>query len=311
MPIIQALRLAAESYSRADADELRSRLASRQESATRIVSSSVRSRLATKRRAIRPSAQTCLWPGRVCETVLESRHLSKQERGTDLSLRPMRRSLIAALALGGAWPSPPRRRPARSPWAGVTQRGQRPSTTADNGLIQAQNLFVLTNGILVADSQPPIDAGFTTAYTSASSLTTATVAEIGPTSARPPTSARLSSGCASLVASPPNRCRRPNIRRSHLASRRRPRDRRGHGVHGHRSARRGISSRQLGDWTLVTQLVRDSDSAHVAGSLNSVDGDLGHRSTGTVTSADGSRHCRTVSGGALSRAAMWFRAASR
>jgi hypothetical protein len=45
-------------------------------------------------------------------------------------------------------------------------------------LIPAQNLIVLENGILASQSQPPVDSGFTTAFTSASSLTPSNVAEI-------------------------------------------------------------------------------------------------------------------------------------
>lgn len=97
----------------------------------------------------------------------------------------MRRSIIAAsaaLALGGSLAIAASASAAQIPWgtAGVANSTSVNGllTTADTGLIQAQNLVVLTNGILVASSDPPIDAGFPTAYTSASSLTAATVAEI-------------------------------------------------------------------------------------------------------------------------------------
>ncbi len=45
-------------------------------------------------------------------------------------------------------------------------------------LVPAQNLIVLANGILTSQSQSPVDSGFTTAFTSASSLNSTNVAEI-------------------------------------------------------------------------------------------------------------------------------------
>jgi len=52
-------------------------------------------------------------------------------------------------------------------------------TAADTGLVQAQNLIVGANGLAAAGVGTAVDANFTTAFTSASSLTAANVAEIG------------------------------------------------------------------------------------------------------------------------------------
>lgn len=102
-----------------------------------------------------------------------------------MSLRILRRSLIAAtsvLALGGSLAVASSASAAAIPWGSATDTG---STTvyglynqASTGLIQAQNLIVLANGILEGGSHPALDSGFPTAFTAATSLTTANVAEI-------------------------------------------------------------------------------------------------------------------------------------
>jgi hypothetical protein len=68
------------------------------------------------------------------------------------------------------------------PWGASTDTG---STTvyglynqASPGLIQAQNLIVLANGISQGGGGAPVDSGFPTAFTAATSLTAANVAEI-------------------------------------------------------------------------------------------------------------------------------------
>jgi len=104
-----------------------------------------------------------------------------------VSLRALRRSAIAAssvLAIGaGMAIAAAPASAAAIPWGATTDTG---STSVDglynqasNGLIQAQSLIVLTNGAEAATGGTPVDTGFTTAFTAASSLTAANVAEIG------------------------------------------------------------------------------------------------------------------------------------
>jgi len=89
----------------------------------------------------------------------------------------------AALAVGGSLAVAGSASAIPIPFGSATDTG---STTVHGlynqssaGLVQAQNLIVLTNGILAGSGKAPIDAGFTTPFTSASSLTATNVAEIG------------------------------------------------------------------------------------------------------------------------------------
>ncbi|MGH2862560.1 MAG: hypothetical protein ACRDLT_13800 [Solirubrobacteraceae bacterium] len=61
-------------------------------------------------------------------------------------------------------------------------------------LVPAEDLIVLTNGILAGNSQAPVDASFTTAFTSASSLTSSNVAEIATDIAASANTANLEFG---------------------------------------------------------------------------------------------------------------------
>jgi hypothetical protein len=106
-----------------------------------------------------------------------------------LSLRAKRRSLIAAIAVGGslaiassasAIPVPI----GTSSDAAYSGTGTPASVyslyneASNVALVPAQNLIVLTNAVEAYQGQAQIDTGFTTAFTSASSLTTANVTEI-------------------------------------------------------------------------------------------------------------------------------------
>jgi hypothetical protein len=103
-----------------------------------------------------------------------------------LSLRSKWRSAIAAptaLAIGAGLVLAASASAASIPTGQPTDTGNTSLygllNQTNTGLIQAQNLIVLDNAILTGNSQPPVDANFTTAFTSASQLTTANVAEIG------------------------------------------------------------------------------------------------------------------------------------
>lgn len=100
----------------------------------------------------------------------------------------MRRSLIAAVAVGGTLALASSASAIQVPIGSSTDQPYSGSGTptsvyslynaASSGLVQAEDLIVLTNGILVGESQSPVDANFTTAFTSASDLTSSNVAEI-------------------------------------------------------------------------------------------------------------------------------------
>ena len=213
-----------------------------------------------------------------------------------MSLRPTRRSIIAAsaaLALGGSLAIAASASAAQIPWgtAGVANSTSVNGllTTADNGLIQAQNLIVGANALAGAPFNfgSPVYANFTTNFTSASSLTAASVAEIGtdfstagnasqlemsvcvfdvyPTITSDPSVADAFSACTA-VSSP------------YLA---------GAVTEFTGTIQPGVAS-AAGSWgeldSLVTQLYNASDAAHFPGGLYSIDGDLSISSTGTVTS---------------------------
>ena len=102
-----------------------------------------------------------------------------------MSLRTLRRSMIAAtsvLAIGGSLAGASSASAAPIPWGSATDTGITSVyglyNQASTGLIQAQNLIVLANGISEGGGHAAIDSGFTTAFTAATSLTSANVAEI-------------------------------------------------------------------------------------------------------------------------------------
>jgi hypothetical protein len=89
----------------------------------------------------------------------------------------------AALAVGGSLAVAATASAAQIPWGSSTDTG---STSvygllnkANTGLIQAQNLIVGANGLAQAGHGTAVDPNFTTEFTSASSLTSANVKEIG------------------------------------------------------------------------------------------------------------------------------------
>src|ERR1700733_3426820 len=100
----------------------------------------------------------------------------------------MRRSLIATAAVGGSLALAASASAIQIPMGSASDAPYSGSGTptsvyslynaSSGALVQAQDLIVLTNGILVSQSKPPVDANFTTAFTSASSLTATNVAEI-------------------------------------------------------------------------------------------------------------------------------------
>jgi len=213
----------------------------------------------------------------------------------------MRRSIIAAsaaLALGGSLAIAASASAAQIPWgtAGVANSTSVNGllTTADNGLIQAQNLIVGANGLAGPPFSfgSPVDTNFTTPFTVASSLTAANVAEIGTDIAASANASQLemslcvfdvyptatSDPSVSDAFSACNNTSDPFLAAADAAFA--PATTSG-------TIQNGIAS-AAGNWgeldSLVTQLFGASDAAHFPGGLYSIDGDLSISSTGTVTS---------------------------
>jgi hypothetical protein len=213
----------------------------------------------------------------------------------------MRRSIIAAsaaLALGGSLAIAASASAAQIPWgtAGVANSTSVNGllTTADNGLIQAQNVIVGANGLAGTPFNfgSPVDTNFTTPFTSASSLTAATVAEIGTDIAASANASQLEmSVCvfdvyptATSDTSVPdafsacNNTSDPFLAAADAAFG--PAATSG-------TIQNGIAS-AAANWgeldSLVTQLYDASDAANFPGGLYSIDGDLSISSKGTVTS---------------------------
>lgn len=119
--------------------------------------------------------------------MLDNRYHANNERYR-LSLRAKRRSLIAALTVGGslavagsaaALPVPigSSSDPAYS-GTGTPTSVYSLYNAASGVLVQAQNLIVGANGVATANHTSPVDANFSTDFTTASQLTSSNVSEI-------------------------------------------------------------------------------------------------------------------------------------
>ena len=105
-----------------------------------------------------------------------------------MSLRAKRRSLIAALAVGGSLAVASSASAIPVPIGSSTDAAYSGSGTpssvyslynaASGGLIQAQNLIVGANQVAAANHTTPVDSNFTSNFTSSSQLTSTNVAEI-------------------------------------------------------------------------------------------------------------------------------------
>jgi hypothetical protein len=208
----------------------------------------------------------------------------------------MRRSIIAAsaaLALGGSLAIAASASAAQIPWgtAGVANSTSVNGllTTADTGLISAQNLIVGANGLAGPPFSfgSPVDTNFTTEFTSASSLTAANVAEIGTDVATSGNTSQLEmSLCVFDVY--PTATSDPSVSDAFTACTAGGSPYLAGAVTTFTgTVQPGVAS-AAANWgeldSLVVQLYGESDAAHFPGGLYSIDGDLSISSTGTVTS---------------------------
>ncbi len=136
-----------------------------------------------------------------------------------MSLRALRRSLIAAsaaVAVAGSLAAASGASGASIPTGSPTDSGGASLygllNQTDTALVRAEDLIALENGILLGNGQAPIDANFTTAFTTATSLNASNVAEIGADIASSANTANLAFGtcvstylaAASLPPTPAN-----------------------------------------------------------------------------------------------------------
>ena len=217
------------------------------------------------------------WPGRVCEWCWIAAH--NFERGKDLSLRPMRRSIIAAsavLALGGSLAIAASASAAQIPWGGPTDTG----TTSVYGLFNNtyggldQADFALSGELsdpavpTCTPSGPPPTGTCTTfpAETGAHALTSAQALQI----AADYTDTTVSDGTTSETPS--------SATYAAILS--------GGGDPNYSTDAPAIVA-AAESWSelsgLITQLFEASDAANFPGGLYSIDGNLSISSTGTVT----------------------------